>query len=88
MAVAFLIVALFFVGRRVWLFPIAGAAVGVFAAFRRPEEVVLGSVAAAVAAGTTLIATGLPPGFNLVFVVPTCGLVGVLAAIDDRLAGP
>ncbi len=89
MSVLYLGVAWFLVGGRYWLFPVAGLAVGIFGAWFRPQEGVFGLVAAAAALGAIAYARGAPfPLMTAVIVVPLCGLFGVLAAIDDRLAGP
>ena len=88
-AIAFFGVGFFFVGAGLWAFPLAGAAVGAFAAFKRSEEVVLGSVAGVAGYAATAAAVhGLPVGFGTVFVVGACAGIGALMAIDDRLGGP
>lgn len=88
MAVLFLIVGWLFVGAGLWAFVLAGAGVGAFSAYKRPEEAVLGSVAGVAGYGATAVAAhGLPLGIGTVFVVGICGGLGALAAINDRLAG-
>ena len=86
--VAFVIVGWLFVGTGVWAFALAGAAVGVFAAFRRWGEGALGTAAGVAAYAATAAAIhGLPLGFLMVVVVGICGGIGALMAIDDRLRG-
>jgi len=87
MAIVFLVVGWLFVGTGVWVFPLVGAAVGVYASFRRPEEAVLGSVAAAAGFGTTLAVAGFRPGLHWVLVIASCAVAGAVTAIDDRLSG-
>jgi hypothetical protein len=62
--------------------------VGVYAAIKRPEQTVLGSVAAAAGFATTLAVAGFPPRIGAVFVVAGCAVAGTVAALHDRLTGP
>ena len=89
LAVLFVIVGLFFVGTGIWAFALAGAATGVFAAFKRPGEGALGAFAGAAGYGAAAAAIRqVPMGIGAIFVVGICGCFGALVAIDDRLGGP
>lgn len=86
LAIAFLVAGWFFVGVGLWAFLLAGAAVGVFSAYRRSDELVLGAVAAVAGYGATALAIqGFPLGIGVVILVAIFGGLGALAAIDDRL---
>jgi hypothetical protein len=88
-AAAFLVVGWWFVGVGLWAFALAGALVGVFSSWKRPEEALLAAVAGAAGyAATAAAIRAVPLGLGMVFVVGICGLVGALVAIDDRLSGP
>jgi hypothetical protein len=86
LAGAFFAVGWFFVGVGLWAFVLAGAAVGVFSAYRKSDELVLGAVAAVAGyAATALAIQALPLGTYAFILVGICGGLGALAAIDDRL---
>jgi hypothetical protein len=86
LAVAFLVVGSICVGVGLWGFVVAGAAVGVFAAYRRSDVIVLASVAGAAGLCAQALAMhGLPFSILPFVIVGLCGGLGALAAIDDRL---
>jgi hypothetical protein len=85
-AVGFLLLGWLWVGVGLWAFPLVGALVGVFAAYRRSDEVVLGGVSAAAGYGACALAMHGPPlGLSAVVIVAMFGGLGALMAIDDRL---
>ena len=81
MLLLYLLVGWFFAGQGLGWFALAGIGVGIFAAWRRRDEVLLGSVAAVAGVAASLLAVG---GL-LLFVIVATGMIGYIAGIDDRL---
>jgi len=82
MLASYVLIGWFFAdGNGVVWFALAGLFVGVFAAWRRRGEVLLGSVAAAAGFAASMLAVHFP----LFFIVVPTGIIGFLAGIDDRL---
>ena len=87
MAILYLLLSLLVVDAGWLLFTLVGAAVGVFAVLKRPEEWVLGSVAGGAGFATTLLARWSLPGPSAVIVLAVGAIAGAVIAIDDRMAG-
>jgi hypothetical protein len=81
MLLLYLLVGWFFVGEGLGWFALAGLGVGVFAAWRKRGETLLGSVAAVMGLAASLVAVQS----LLVFVIVSTGVIGYVAGIDDRL---
>lgn len=81
MLLLYLFVGWLFVGQGLGWFALAGLGVGVFAAWRKRGETLLGSVAALAGLVACLVAVQFP----LLLVIVSTGLIGYVAGIDDRL---
>lgn len=87
LAVGFLLVGWICMGVHAWPFALTGAGVGVYGAWRRRSEIVLGSVAAVVGLATFFALVGFRPGIGMGIVIIGCGIVGFIAGLDDRMRG-